>query len=212
MMTVSDQHIAFLRSYLRGDEEAATRSWERIESRAGLAALVHAAFVIAARQKFAPSWTRAAVIRYVANIRAQLSERPDILDPRAAEHELRLALGDKTTAAYSPASVAAAQLIMLSALLVSLDLDEVAVDDLLRQARETTERLLARQAFPTDLRDTSGNPHPSGLFERTVSHDTAGHGSPASRAYVCSIPETKPLPMSYSRSLVLRGPCRSGLR
>ncbi|HZR54809.1 MAG TPA: hypothetical protein VFB06_35580 [Streptosporangiaceae bacterium] len=147
-MAVTDEHVAFLRSYLRGDEEAVTRSWERIESRAGLAALVHAAFVISARQKFAPTWTRADAIRYVANVRALLSERLDVLDPRAAEQELRLALGDKAESGHSAASAAAAQLIMLNALLVSLDLDEVAVDDLLRQAREVAERILAGQPSP----------------------------------------------------------------
>lgn len=151
MIAVTDEHVAFLRSYLRGDEEAVTRAWKRIESRAGLAALVHAAFVITARQKFAPTWTRADVIRYVAHVRALLSERPDVLAPRVAEQELRLALGDKTKPDHSAASAAAAQLILLNALLVSLDLDEVAVDRLLHHARETAERMLTGRSSLTDI-------------------------------------------------------------
>ena len=35
------------------------------------------------------------MIRFVAQIRALLSEQPDLLDPIAAEHQLRSALGEK---------------------------------------------------------------------------------------------------------------------
>jgi hypothetical protein len=133
-MTASEEHAAFLRAYLQGDEDAVTSSWGQATSPDGLALLVHAAFVIAARRKFAPTWTRAAVVRYVAEVREALSERPDLIDPRIAEYELRRALGDKTPPTASPSSVATAQLIMLNAMIASLDLDGAGVDELLRQA------------------------------------------------------------------------------
>lgn len=135
-MTVAEEHVAFLRAYLQGEEDTAAGAWGQITSPDGLALLVHAAFTIAARRKFAPTWTRAAVVRSVAEVREALSERPDLIDPRVAEHELRRALGDKTASAGSPSSVATAQLLMLNAIIASLGLDGAGLDGLLKQARD----------------------------------------------------------------------------
>ena len=62
----------------------------------GLAALVRAAFVIAARRKFTPRWSRAEVIGYVTQVRTLLSERPALLDPLTAEDELHSALENRS--------------------------------------------------------------------------------------------------------------------
>jgi hypothetical protein len=132
-MTAGEEYAALLRAYLQGDEDAFTTQARSI-SPEGLAALVHAAFVIAARRMFAPQWTRAAVVRYVAETRKALSERPDLVDPRVAEHELRRALGGEVTSVGSWSSVATAQLIVLKSMTVSLQLGEDGLDDLVRQS------------------------------------------------------------------------------
>jgi hypothetical protein len=132
-MTAGQEHAALLRAYLQGDEDTFTTQAQGI-SPEGLAPLVHAAFVIAARRMFAPGWTRAAVVRYVAETRKALSERPGLVDPRVAEHELRRALGGEVTSAGSWSSVATAQLIVLKSMTVSLQLDEDGLDDLVKQS------------------------------------------------------------------------------
>ena len=78
-------------------------------------------------------------------MRALLSERPDLLDPLAAEHLLRSALGEKMTGYPAAEAEARAQIILLDALVQSTDLDDAAVADLLNQARELADRLLAER-------------------------------------------------------------------
>jgi hypothetical protein len=137
-MTAAEGTAAFLRAYLQGDEHGLPDGPGQPAD--GLAPLVHATFVIAARRTFALTWTRAAVILYVAEVRAALSECPGLIDPRAAEHELRRALGDLATPGGSPSSAATAQLILLKSMTVSLQLDRAGIDELVKQAsRKPTE-------------------------------------------------------------------------
>lgn len=145
-MSVSDLEIAVLYAQITGSDEVAGRpSSEQLAlsgDPSGLAALVHAAFVIAARRKFGPRWTRAEAIRYVARVRALLSERPALVDPLTAEDELRSALGDPIRASHEVGAVAAAKLSLLLALVASMDLDDDAIAKLLTQARDVANRML----------------------------------------------------------------------
>lgn len=146
-MPVTDHELATLRAQLIGQDEIARQEFssQLAESGdlSGLGMLVYAAFVIAARRKFAPAWTRADVIGYVARVRALLSERPGLLDPVTAEDELRSALGDNVTAEHSTGARAAAWLILLLTFAASLDLDENAVQALLDEARGQADQMLA---------------------------------------------------------------------
>jgi hypothetical protein len=139
-MTAGEEHAVLLRAYLQGDEDAFTARARSI-SPEGFGPLVHTAFVIAARRMFAPPWTRAAVVRYVAETRKALSERPGLVDPRVAEHALHRALGGEATSVDdSRSSVATAQLIVLKSMTVSLQLDEDGLDDLVRQSLDEAGR------------------------------------------------------------------------
>jgi hypothetical protein len=148
-MPVTDEQMVLLHAYLSGEHELADRLAAQFTSPAaddGIAELVYAAFVTAARRRFPLGWTDADVIRFVAHVRAPRG-LPDILDPRAAEHQLRSALGDAMTG-YRPDAEAraAAQVILLDALVRDLDLDASARVGLLNQARDLANRLLADQA------------------------------------------------------------------
>jgi hypothetical protein len=144
-MTVTGLEMTMLRAHVAGEDEEAQRAFGQqlatTGDLSGLAVLVHAAFVIAARRKFAAGWNRAAVIRYVGRVRALLSERPGLLDPRVAEDEVASALAGQTPAAHE-AGAAAARLFLLDALIASLDLDDEAIDDLLWEARHSADRML----------------------------------------------------------------------
>src|SRR5580692_9664771 len=138
-MTVTELETAMLRAHIAGEDEEAQRAFgQQLAATgdvSGLAVLVHAAFVIAARRKFAAGWNRAAVIRYVGRVRALLSERPGLLDPRVAEDELSSALGGQAPAAHETGAVALARLFLLDTLIASLHLDDEAINDLLGEAR-----------------------------------------------------------------------------
>jgi hypothetical protein len=140
-MTVLDDQVAFMRAYLLGDEDAVARDWGAISASPSLAALTDAAFVIATRRAFAPTWTTQRVIQYVAEVRAALSGKTGVLDPRIAERELRRALGDDVSPTPSDPAAAATQLILLASLAVTLHLNAADIDDLLNQARRSADQV-----------------------------------------------------------------------
>jgi hypothetical protein len=145
-MTVTELEIAMLRAHIAGEDEESQRLFGQqlaaTGDASGLAVLVTAAFVIAARRKFAAGWNTAAVIRYVGRVRALLSERPGLLDPRVAEDELASALAGQVPAAHEVGAVALARLFLLDALIASLHLDDKAIDDLLGEARDSADQML----------------------------------------------------------------------
>jgi hypothetical protein len=145
-MPVTDLEMAVLHGQITGNDETAQRAFsEQLAlsgDASGLAVLLYAAFVIAARRKFGPGWTRSEVIRYVAQVRALLCEQPGLLNPQTAEDELRSALGEPITTTHEVGAVAAARLFLLLALVASLDLDDEAVANLLGEARDMANRML----------------------------------------------------------------------
>jgi hypothetical protein len=145
-MTVTELEMAMLRAHIAGEDEEAQRLFGQqlaaTGDASGLAVLVTAAFAIAARRKFAAGWNRAAVIRYVGQVRALLSERPGLLDPRVAEDELSSALGGQALAGHEVGAVALARLFLLDTLIASLHLDDDAIGDLLGEARDSADRML----------------------------------------------------------------------
>lgn len=145
-MPVQDGQMVWLRAYLAGEMEVAARADALLigsTARAGLGALVRAAFILATRQRFSPRWTTAELIQFVAQVRQVLADHPDVIDPLVAEQQLRRALGDQTLDSNNAEVTARAQLILLDALVTSMDLDETAVVDLLSQARDMANRILS---------------------------------------------------------------------
>lgn len=146
-MGVTSFEMAVVRATLRGEDEKAQRLFrEQLAATGeanGMAVLIYAAFLIAARRKFAPRYTRGEVIRYVAQVRALFSEKPWLLDPLTGGDELRAALGEQVTATHDVGAVALARFSLLHALTASLNLDDQGVGALLDQARELADRMLA---------------------------------------------------------------------
>ena len=148
-MPVTDKQMVLLMAHLAGEEQIAGRvKAELIASGTadGFAELVHAAFVIAARQRFSPVWTRADVIRFVAEVRVLASAQPDLLDPLAAEYQLRSALGEEMASYPDQEASARAQVILLDVLVQSADLGDAGITNLLDQARGVANGMLAGPA------------------------------------------------------------------
>jgi hypothetical protein len=138
--------MAMVRATLAGKDEEAQRLFQEelaaTGDASGMAMLVYAAFVIAARRKFAPTYNRGQVIRYVAGARALLNEKPWLLDALAGEDELRIALGEHVTITHPIAAVGLAQLSLLHVLIADLNLDDQGVQALLDEARPAADQML----------------------------------------------------------------------
>lgn len=137
-MTADGRHIAWLRAQIAG-QEAAMRQVMNELARSGdtdpLALLINRAFVIAVRGAFGAEFSRGEVIRLVAGVRAQLSKDSGLVDPVAAESEIRRALGESAPLFPDPDARAAAQLAVLDYLVRDLGLSDDQVSSLLDQAR-----------------------------------------------------------------------------
>lgn len=145
-MPVTDEHVAWLRAYLAGDLDQVHRLHAHAAARAeaaGIGALVYAAFVLAARRKFAHGWARADLTEFAGRVRQLLSGRPEDLDPVVAEQELRGALGEKPARRGSVKSRGRAQFVLLNALAEDLDLSDAEVAGLVTSARSLADKILA---------------------------------------------------------------------
>jgi hypothetical protein len=139
--------MALLRAYLDGDAPTAQRLSGELAvdgTGDGFAELLYAALVIAARRQFAPSFSDADVIRFVASLRAELSGETDVLDPVAAEQELRAALGQDPAGSPDPVAKATAQVMLLEALVRRLQPGDAERASLLDQARELAVQIRAQ--------------------------------------------------------------------
>lgn len=142
-VVVTDEQVAALRAYLTDDQDEYERLIERVEQAGnlrGYSALFGSAFFDAVNRRFAPTWTIADIIRFVANVRAKYIEDPDQLDPQHAERLIRTALGDGSIDDLDD-EVRSTQIILLPALIDEERPDRVALDGLLTQARLRADHL-----------------------------------------------------------------------
>ena len=131
-MAITEDQVEALRTYLsaRTDTEAtdAERRFLTL-SRTGrldeVGTLVYGAFAAAARRRFSPTWTSAEIVRFVADFRASSTEAAGLLNPSAAENQLRDVLGDKQAFRPAEEARARAQFLLLAVTLSPDELDEV---------------------------------------------------------------------------------------
>jgi hypothetical protein len=148
-MAVTDQQVEALRAYLSANSEAEAAEAERqfiVLARTGhadgIGELLYAAFVIAARRAFAPTWKSADIIRFVADVRRSSGEASGILNATVAETQLRAALGQEPAGRSDEEARARAQLILLAALTGRLRLTVPELDELLSDARALADQLI----------------------------------------------------------------------
>jgi hypothetical protein len=134
-LIVTDEQVAALRSFLAGDDPD---KWVNLHKRLmqsdgldGYGEFVYAAFVTAARRRFSPTYTRPDIIRFVAGVRALLSEEPDAIDPRAGENLIRRALGDPVSDDLDMETKTRAQISLLFTLIQDEEFDDAELDEFL---------------------------------------------------------------------------------
>jgi hypothetical protein len=159
-VAISDAMVAAMHTYLSGlhsdsdaDSDATLDESDRqflallkADQIEGLGELLLAAFTIAARRRFSPTWSPAEIVRFVADVRSRSSEMAALLQPVAAENQLRIALGNAETPYPEMEARGRAQMVLLNALTSNYSPQELAA--LLSDARA-----LAEQANHAGLRD-----------------------------------------------------------
>jgi hypothetical protein len=143
---VDDRHIVWLRAQIAGQEPIMRKVAGELvgpHDMDPLAPLIYHAFVLAVRAAFRGGFTYGQVIRVVASIRAMLSPRTDLVDPVAAESEIRRALGDPAAFFRDGKARTTAQMAVLDHLVRDMGLDDDEIFALLRQARQEADRTMA---------------------------------------------------------------------
>ncbi|TDD40249.1 hypothetical protein E1287_01685, partial [Actinomadura sp. KC06] len=149
---VHDEHVAALRSLLRFDLAAAKMYESVTEDTAaiGHTLMVYSAFAVAVHRKFAPKYSVAQILRYVADLRISLGDDASQVNPRVAECMIRAALGDETLNDHEPygADMRAMMDVEMTVLLDLTDkarFDETGLDEFLRASADHAKRWLAIQ-------------------------------------------------------------------
>lgn len=142
-MVVTDEQVAMLRAHLTGNDVEYTRLGAGpapADFQPGFNALVATSFVDVANLRFGMNRPMPAIIQFVASVRAEYIEEPDLLDPIAAERLLRAALGDtQAVINMDDETKARGQAFLLPALVE--ELDDAQLDALLIRARNQAENL-----------------------------------------------------------------------
>jgi hypothetical protein len=123
-VAVPDEMVTAMRTYLlalHADSGTALDESDRqflallkVGKIEGLQVLLLAAFTAAARRRFSPVWSPAEIIRYVAEVRSDSDGLATLLNPVAAEHQLRIALGQKAPPHPDMEARGRAQMILLA--------------------------------------------------------------------------------------------------
>lgn len=155
-MTIPDEMVAAMHTYLAAlhtDSDAdldnsdrqflALLKADRIE---GFGDLLLAAFTVAARRRFSPTWSPAEVVRFVADVRSSSDEMAALLAPSAAENQLRLALGQNIAPYPDMEARVRAQMLLLGALTRHYTPQDLA-------AMLSDARMLADEAIAASRRD-----------------------------------------------------------
>lgn len=143
-MSVTDTQMAALRTFLNHDADSMTLLAYQLgeEEMRGYVRLAEAALSVAARRRFAPRFTSADLVHYVASARiARLADGDSYdFDPVVGEEVLRFSLGQQARRTLDAEARLRAVLALLGALAESELRNESAVNDVLIEARELVEQ------------------------------------------------------------------------
>lgn len=111
---------------------------------------VLAAFTAAAGRCFSPVWSLAEIIRYVAEVRSDSGQLATLLNPMAAENQLRIGVGQKVPPHPDMEARGRAQVILLGALTSGYTENEL--DALISGARMLADQSIADRQQSCDYR------------------------------------------------------------
>lgn len=147
---IADAQVAALRAFLQRDTDAMTLHTIALgnEGTVSYQRLTEAALSVAAVRRFAPQFTSADIVRFVASVRASRIADGNEYDFNviAAENILRYSLGQNVTRTPDPVERFRAVIALLSELADTDLSSEADLDNLLTQSRALADRWAANQA------------------------------------------------------------------
>jgi hypothetical protein len=141
-MPVTDDEVAALRAYLRGNQALQQELYGRMTTpatRARYSALVAAAFFEAVDRRFRGRDSAAEVIEYVADVRARSPEVGQEIDPSPAERLISRVLTGADTSDISGRTKGKIFIVFLMALVSDAQYDDVQLEAFLAEARKAAD-------------------------------------------------------------------------
>jgi hypothetical protein len=136
---ITDDQVAVLRTYLKGDADGQNRIHERIGS-PDYADLLVAAFFEAVDRRFGGNGTKPDVVEFVANLRSRTDGLADAIDPRPAERLILAAFTDEEIADIDDKIKGGLYVLLLAALINDAQLSDTELDKFLAEARGLADR------------------------------------------------------------------------
>lgn len=144
MKTVTDDHVAAMRTFLKGDIEGHNRmfkSLDRESAKAGYLPLLAAAFFAAAERRFAKGGTKTDVVAFVGNVRVR-SEALAEINPHTAERLILAVFTDENIDDVEDETKGELYPILLAGLIIDEQLTDSDLDAFLEDARKLAEELI----------------------------------------------------------------------
>jgi len=146
---VTDDQLRALHAYLSGDFATYGRLRDQLSEtpdQAAWGALIGAGFFEAVDRRFGKDGTAsdsAAIVDYVANVRARSDKLAQDIDPAVAERLIQDSLGRGSVDDIDGRTRLGMRFLLLAALIVDEQLDEEGLKAFLAQAREVADQWLA---------------------------------------------------------------------
>lgn len=144
-MPVTGQQAATLHAQLAGNLAEYDRLLAGLDNKAdsrGYSALLTAAFHNAVDLRFTRDSTLDEVTEFVADVRARSERLRDALDPRVAERVIVAAVGGDHVRDLDPAESNKMKMVLLTALVADMHLDDAGLDEFIAKARAFADELL----------------------------------------------------------------------
>lgn len=145
-MSVTDDQVATLRAYLAGDfdkYEQLNARLDRDTDGAGFGALIAGGFFEAVDRRFTTNSSAAEVIEFVSDVRAKSVRLSESIDPQVAERLIRHSLGEGSIIDLDNSTVVRTQLLLLAAIIVDEQLDDLELDKFMTEVRALADRLMS---------------------------------------------------------------------
>lgn len=144
-MLITDEQVAPLRAQLSRNPEEHRRLFAKLDQdskNTGYAALVSAAFVVAARRRFNKK-PEAEVIEFIGDVRSRSAGLADQVDPTLAERLIKSAFTGQPVDDVDGQLSWETQIVLMAAIVADEQLDDAGLDEFLAKARKMADAWLS---------------------------------------------------------------------
>jgi hypothetical protein len=143
-VAITDEHVAVLRAMLAGDFDESDRLTEQLDATGGWGEdyplLIAAAFFEAVDRRFSKGYTRADIVRLVADARQRFDQSGKDIDPVAAERLILSVLTPESVEDLDDHTVVVTQTVLLGELITVKQLDGATLDEFMAVSRKIADR------------------------------------------------------------------------